>query len=45
VTADVTRSEGAAECFDRVLTKPVDLDGLGELVLRERRSGAEPALH
>ena len=35
VTADVSRAEGAIECFDRVLTKPLDLDCLGKLVLRE----------
>jgi CheY-like chemotaxis protein len=34
VTADVLRAEGIVECFDRVLTKPVDLDCLGKLVLR-----------
>jgi CheY-like chemotaxis protein len=42
VTADVTQSESAVECFDRVLTKPVDLEGLGKLVLREE---GEVALH
>lgn len=35
VTADLRRIEVPPQCFDRVLTKPVDLDRLADLV-RER---------
>lgn len=34
VTADVQRAEDLAPCFDRVLTKPVDLDFLADLAAR-----------
>src|SRR5689334_3465730 len=32
VTADLSRAEEVPTCFDRVLTKPVDLDRLASLV-------------
>jgi CheY-like chemotaxis protein len=31
VTADISRAEVPPQCFDRVLTKPVDLDRIAEL--------------
>lgn len=34
VTADVQRAEELSRCFDRVLTKPVDLDCLADLATR-----------
>jgi CheY-like chemotaxis protein len=34
VTADVWRAEEISQCFDRVLTKPVDLDCLADLATR-----------
>lgn len=34
VTADMTRADAMPPCFDRLLTKPVDLDFLADLATR-----------
>jgi CheY-like chemotaxis protein len=44
VTADVTQVPEAMRCFDRVLTKPVDLDDLAALV-RACEVSAQRRLH
>lgn len=38
VTADITRAGNITQCFDRVLTKPVDLDDLAAIVREHEES-------
>jgi CheY-like chemotaxis protein len=44
VTADLIRADEIPDCFDRVLTKPIDLDGIASLVSqRAKRVAPIPA--
>jgi hypothetical protein len=45
MTADVGRAAQIPSCFDRALTKPVDLDGIAGLVERGVESRIRAKLH
>lgn len=45
MTADAARAARIPSCFDRALTKPVDLDGIAGLVARGAESRSRGALH
>lgn len=45
LTADAYRAEEFAQCFDRVLVKPVDLDRFAELVTQRAAALRRPSRH